>query len=329
MNDFSSLLTDGIKEIKATNNLTALEEIRLKYISKNGLISSLMNKIKDIIPADRREFGALINNLKNNFTLEFKQHKDQLELALIQQKLLNEKIDISLHANTISCGSLHPITYAAHELSQIFLSMGFAIAEGPEIENDYYNFQALNIPPHHPARAMQDTFYTTGGNLLRTHTSPVQIRYAEKNSPPIKVISLGRVYRVDMDATHAPMFHQMEGLWIDRNINFANLKYIMSEFLRLYFADPKLEIRFRASFFPFTQASAEIDIKTKDGKWLETIGCGMVHPNVLKAMNISSTEYSGFAFGAGIDRFAMLKYGINDLRMMFGHELDFLQQFTG
>ncbi|MCC2645068.1 MAG: phenylalanine--tRNA ligase subunit alpha, partial [Burkholderiales bacterium] len=274
-------------------------------------------------------FGAQVNALKAEFEAALDKQKQSINQNEMEQSLLNETIDVTLSGRGQDIGSFHPITLSLQRMIQIFNTLGFSVQDGPEIETDYYNFQALNFPDNHPARAMQDTFFTEKQSLLRTHTSPIQVRFAQSNQPPIKIIAPGRVYRVDMDRTHSPMFHQLEGLWIDKNISFANLKGVLIQFLRTFFAKNDLQVRFRASFFPFTEPSAEIDIMDDKGRWLEVAGCGMVHPNVLSSMNIDSEEYAGFAFGLGIDRFTMLRYNINDLRLIFDNELDFLEQFRG
>ncbi|MGL4996908.1 MAG: phenylalanine--tRNA ligase subunit alpha, partial [Deefgea sp.] len=243
--------------------------------------------------------------------------------------LAAEALDISLPGRGHAKGGLHPVTLVQQRIEALFGSMGFAVADGPEIENDFHNFEALNIPKNHPARAMQDTFYVESEGeplVLRTHTSPIQVRYMLDNEPPIKIIAPGRVYRVDSDATHSPMFHQMEGLWVEEGVSFADLKSVIVDFLRRFFERDDLEVRFRPSFFPFTEPSAEIDVKWSKG-WMEVGGCGMVHPNVLKSVNIDSEKYTGFAFGIGLDRFAMLYYGVNDLRLFFEHDVNFLAQF--
>ncbi|MDD3266479.1 MAG: phenylalanine--tRNA ligase subunit alpha [Burkholderiales bacterium] len=330
MDQLNQVLGLAISEIADINSLHDLEQLKARYVGKQGAITAFMQKLKDIAPEERKAFGAEVNKIKTSFEEVLNNKKDELVAKELAAKLANETIDVSLDGRGIERGSLHPVSLTLDRLVKLFAQLGFAVADGPEIETDYYNFKALNIPDNHPARAMQDTFYTESGNVLRTHTSPIQIRYAEKRTPPIKIIAPGRVFRVDMDATHSPMFHQMELLWIDKGISFANLKAVIIEFMRKFFEDDSLQVRFRASFFPFTEPSAEIDIYfAKTGKWLEVGGCGMVHPNVLNYMNISSEEYSGFAFGFGIDRLAMLKYEITDLRLMFENDLDFLRQFKG
>jgi phenylalanyl-tRNA synthetase alpha chain len=325
----STILSESLESLKTLPTMHDLDQCRAKYIGKSGLITALMQELKNLPIDEKKEFGAKVNQIKAQFEQAWFNQKELILAKELENKLNNESIDVTLSGRNAALGSLHPISITLSKMLNIFSGLGFDIADGPEIETDYYNFKALNIPDHHPARAMQDTFYTETSNVLRTHTSPIQIRYAQKHKPPIKVIAPGRVYRVDMDATHSPMFHQLEGLWIDKGINFANLKGVIIHFLRLFFANDDLQVRFRASFFPFTEPSAEVDILSKNGKWLEILGCGMVHPNVLRNMGIDSEEYSGFAFGMGIDRFAMLKYNINDLRLMFENDLDFLRQFQG
>ncbi len=327
MDKVTSVLEAGLKELANINKQYDLDQLKSKYLGKSGLISAFMQELKTLPPEERKQFGAIVNNAKVQFEdaiLKQKQHIIEQELAY---KLATETIDVTLTGRGHTLGTLHPISLSLNRMIAIFNQLGFSVASGPEIETDYYNFKALNIPDNHPARAMQDTFYTKQNNVLRTHTSPIQVRYAQNHPLPIKVIAPGRVYRVDMDATHSPMFHQMEGLWVEEGISFAHLKGVIIEFLRKFFEDDSLQVRFRASFFPFTEPSAEIDIMAKSGKWLEVAGCGMVHPEVLRHMKIDPDKYSGFAFGIGIDRFTMLKYEINDLRLMFENDLDFLQQF--
>lgn len=330
MEQLNQVLQAALVELQAVKSLHELDQLKARYVGKQGAITAFMQKLKDIAPEERKAFGAQVNQIKNEFETALNTTKEALVRRELDEKLATETIDITLSGRGVDRGSLHPVTLTLNRLVKLFAQLGFAVADGPEIESDYYNFKALNIPDNHPARAMQDTFYTEAGNVLRTHTSPIQVRFAENRNPPIKIVAPGRVFRVDMDATHSPMFHQMELLWIDKGISFANLKAVIIEFMRKFFEDDSLQVRFRASFFPFTEPSAEIDIFfAKTGKWLEVGGCGMVHPNVLNYMNISADEYSGFAFGFGIDRLAMLKYGITDLRLMFENDLDFLSQFKG
>lgn len=325
----NSVLTTALQEVTAINTVHDLEQFKSRYIGKQGAITLFMQKLKDMNPEERKAFGAEVNQVKTRFESALNSQRELIQNNELNAKLATEAIDVTLPGRGIPLGSLHPVTLTLNYLTAIFASLGFQVADGPEIEQDYYNFKALNIPDNHPARAMQDTFYTEAGNVLRTHTSPIQVRYAETRTPPIKIIAPGRVYRVDMDATHSPMFHQLELLWIETGISFANLKAVVIEFMRRFFEDDDLQVRFRASFFPFTEPSAEVDIFfAKTGKWLEVGGCGMVHPNVLTYMKIDPDEYTGFAFGFGIDRLAMLKYGVTDLRLMFENDLDFLTQFN-
>ncbi|MEO3957929.1 phenylalanine--tRNA ligase subunit alpha, partial [Chromobacterium piscinae] len=254
--------------------------------------------------------------------------RDQLNAAKLEAQLAAEALDVTLPGRGSASGGLHPVALTLERIAGLFRTMGFEVADGPEIESDFYNFQALNIPEDHPARAMQDTFYVENGDVLRTHTSPIQARFMESHQPPIKIVAPGRVYRVDSDATHSPMFHQMEGLWVDEGVSFADLKAVVTDFLRRFFERDDLQVRFRPSFFPFTETSAEIDVLDEQGKWLEVGGCGMVHPKVLSIANIDPEKYTGFAFGIGLDRFAMLRYGVNDLRLFFENDLNFLKQFN-
>lgn len=329
MDNLSLVLQQAQNELTQITKQHDLDQIKAKYIGKTGLITAFMQELKNLPIDKKKDFGAKVNQVKTEFESALLKQKELIIKRELEYKLATETIDVTLSGRGNARGTLHPITLSQERMIEIFKQLGFGVATGPEIENDYYNFKALNIPDNHPARAMQDTFYTTTNKVLRTHTSPIQVRYAETHTPPIKIIAPGRVYRVDMDATHSPMFHQLEGLWIDQGISFANLKGVIIKFLRLFFNDENLQVRFRASFFPFTEPSAEIDIMNEQGKWLEVAGCGMVHPNVLRYMQIDPEQYSGFAFGIGIDRFTMLRYNINDLRLMFDNDIDFLQQFQG
>ena len=315
-----------LNKLNDTHKIHDLDQLKSKIL---GSIAAQMKGMKDLPIEQKKEFGARINQEKSQAEARIAKRREYILAQELNFKLSSETVDVSLDGRGNRVGSKHPITLSLERMIEIFKQLGFSIADGPEIETDYYNFKALNIPDNHPARAMQDTFYTTTNHVLRTHTSPMQVRFAEGRTPPIKVIAPGRVYRVDMDATHSPMFHQLEGLWIEKGISFANLKGVIIQFLRHFFAKDDLQVKFRASFFPFTEPSAEIDIMGENGKWLEVAGCGMVHPNVLRHMKIDPEQYSGFAFGIGIDRFTMLRYGIKDLRLMFENDLDFLQQFQG
>jgi len=303
-----------------------LEQIRVTYLGKKGIISLLQQDLSKLNQEERPIVGSKINEMRGSIVTALSTRKQQLEDIKLNAKLQDEKIDITVSANNYKNGRLHPITLAQQRMEQIFTNIGFQIEQGPEIEDDYHNFTALNMPENHPARTMHDTFYFSPHLVLRTHTSPVQVRTMEQNKPPIRIICPGRVYRCDYDITHSPMFHQLEGLLIDEDINFANLKGMIEGFLHTFFED-ELEIRFRPSFFPFTEPSAEVDMRHKNGNWLEVMGCGMVHPNVLEMSGIDSERYTGFAFGMGIERLAMLLYGVNDLRLFFDNDVSFLRQF--
>jgi phenylalanyl-tRNA synthetase alpha chain len=276
---------------------------------------------------ERPAAGARINQVKQTIEAALQARRDTLVLARLHAKLASEALDVTLPGRGMGSGGLHPVTRTLQRIEQLFHSLGFAVSSGPEIEHDFYNFTALNIPENHPARAMHDTFYIDPEHVLRTHTSPVQVRYMENHQPPLKIISPGRVYRVDSDATHSPMFHQVEGLWVDEHVSFANLKGVVQDFLQRFFEQDDLQVRFRPSFFPFTEPSAEMDMSWRGG-WLEIGGCGMVHPNVLQHVNIDSEKYLGFAFGLGVERLAMLRYGVNDLRQFYESDLRFLKQFN-
>ncbi|WP_037587171.1 phenylalanine--tRNA ligase subunit alpha [Stenoxybacter acetivorans] len=317
----------GIAAIEETQDLTALELVKARYLGKTGELNALLKSLGQMSPEERKTAGAHINESKNRFQSAFNEKRDALNKAKLQAQLAAEALDVTLPGRGQASGGLHPVTLTLQRIVELFHSMGFEVADGPEIENDFHNFEALNIPPNHPARAMQDTFYIENGDVLRTHTSNIQIRYMlDKKQPPIRIIAPGRVYRVDSDATHSPMFHQAEGLWVEKGVTFADLKAVFTDFIRRFFERDDLQVRFRPSFFPFTEPSAEIDIMGERG-WLEVGGCGMVHPNVLRNVNIDPEEYTGFAFGIGLDRFAMLRYGINDLRLFFENDLGFLHQF--
>ena len=327
MNTIQTLLAEGLVALAAVQDLNELELVKARYLGKSGEITALLKQLGQMSPEEKKTAGAAINAGKQQFEAAHNQRRDELNAARLAQQLAAEALDVTLPGRGAGLGGLHPVTLTLERIATLFRSMGFEIADGPEIETDFYNFQALNIPENHPARAMADTFYVEGGDVLRTHTSPIQARFMLNNAPPIKIIAPGRVYRVDSDATHSPMFHQMEGLWVDEGVSFADLKATMTDFLRRFFESDDLQVRFRPSFFPFTEPSAEIDVLGKNG-WLEGGGCGMVHPNVLKNVNIDAEKYTGFAFGIGLDRFAMLRYGVTDLRLFFENDLNFLKQFN-
>lgn len=319
---------NGVAEIAAAADHNALELVKARYLGKTGELNVLLKQLGQMSPEERKSAGAHINECKTRFQEVYNAKRQALDEAKLQARLAAEALDVSLPARERDHGGLHPVTLTLQRVVELFHGMGFDVADGPEIEDDFHNFQALNIPQNHPARAMQDTFYVENGDVLRTHTSPIQIRYMlDKKNPPIRIIAPGRVYRVDSDATHSPMFHQAEGLWVEEGVSFADLKAVFTEFIRRFFERDDLQVRFRPSFFPFTEPSAEIDIMADNGKWLEVGGCGMVHPNVLQNVNIDPEKYTGFAFGIGLDRFAMLRYGVNDLRLFFENDLSFLGQF--
>ncbi|MCG9032420.1 phenylalanine--tRNA ligase subunit alpha [Laribacter hongkongensis] len=327
MSHVDTLLAEGLAAIAAVQDLNELEQVKARYLGKTGQITELLKQLGKLPPEEKKAAGATINVAKQQFEAAHNARRDALNAARLEAQLAAEALDVTLPGRGAGVGGLHPVTLTLERIASLFRSMGFEVADGPEIEDDFHNFQALNIPADHPARAMQDTFYVEGGNVLRTHTSPIQVRHMLANQPPIKIIAPGRVYRVDSDATHSPMFHQMEGLWVDDGVSFADLKATLTDFLRRFFERDDLQVRFRPSFFPFTEPSAEIDVLGKNG-WLEVGGCGMVHPNVLRNVNIDSELYTGFAFGIGLDRFAMLRYGVTDLRLFFENDLSFLKQFN-
>ena len=326
MDELNQLIDQAKKDFASCSKLAELDHIKSKFLGKSGPITEAMKSLSSLSPEEKPKKGAEINQVKKQIETLLETRKEEISNLELNEKLEKEKIDVTLPSRPKMKGSLHPVMNTIDEISTIFHGIGFDVADGPEIEDDFHNFTALNIPESHPARAMHDTFYVNKEYVLRTHTSPVQIRYMENNTPPIQIISPGRVYRVDSDATHSPMFHQVEGLVINEDVNFANLKGVVQSFLQSFFEDENLTIRFRPSYFPFTEPSAEIDMSWNDG-WLEIGGCGMVHPNVLKHVNIDSEMYQGFAFGLGVERLTMLKYGINDLRHFFNHDLRFLEQF--
>ena len=329
MENVNRIVAEGIAAIEAAQDFNALEQIKARYLGKTGELTGLLKTLGQMSPEERKTIGAHINECKNQFQTAFNGKRDALNEAKLQAQLAAEALDITLPGRAQEHGGLHPVTLTLQRVVELFHGMGFEVADGPEIEDDFHNFQALNIPANHPARAMQDTFYVENGDVLRTHTSPIQIRYMlDKKEPPIRIIAPGRVYRVDSDATHSPMFHQAEGLWVEEGVTFADLKAVFTDFIRRFFERDNLQVRFRPSFFPFTEPSAEIDIMGENGKWLEVGGCGMVHPNVLKNVNIDPEKYTGFAFGIGLDRFAMLRYNVNDLRLFFDNDLNFLKQFA-
>ena len=327
MANLEHFIAESQADFLACEDMPALENAKAKYLGKTGLLTDALKGLGKLSAEERPAAGAAINVVKQAIEAALNARREAILNAAQAEQLANESIDVTLPARGQSQGGLHPVTLTLQRIEALFHSIGFDVATGPEIETDFYNFTALNIPENHPARAMHDTFYVDESNVLRTHTSPVQIHYMENKEPPLKIIAPGRVYRVDSDATHSPMFHQVEGLWVDENISFANLKGVVQDFLQKFFERDDLTVRFRPSFFPFTEPSAEMDMSWNGG-WLEIGGCGMVHPEVFKHVNIDSEKYRGFAFGLGVERLAMLRYGVNDLRHFFNNDLRFLQQFN-
>jgi phenylalanyl-tRNA synthetase alpha chain len=327
MEQLQQILDQALQQFAATSDEAALEQIKALYLGKDGSLTGLLKGLGKLSAEERPAAGARINQVKQAIEAALQERRAALQQLKLEHKLAAESLDVTLPGRGLGAGGLHPVTRTLQRIEQLFHSLGFATSTGPEIEHDFYNFTALNIPENHPARAMHDTFYIDPQHVLRTHTSPVQVRYMESNQPPLKIISPGRVYRVDSDATHSPMFHQVEGLWVDEEVSFANLKGVVQDFLQRFFERDDLRVRFRPSFFPFTEPSAEMDMSWNGG-WLEIGGCGMVHPNVLKNVNIDSEKYLGFAFGLGVERLAMLRYGVNDLRQFYESDLRFLKQFN-
>jgi phenylalanyl-tRNA synthetase alpha chain len=327
MEDLESITAAALEEFAACADPAALENSKARYLGKTGQLSELLKLLGKLSAADRPAAGARINEAKAKLEAALNRRRAELADLRLTRQLSAQALDVTLPGRGIGVGGLHPITRTLQRIEKLFHSIGFTVALGPEIEDDFHNFTALNTPEDHPARSMHDTFYVEGGMVLRTHTSPIQVRYMETHAPPIKIIAPGRVYRVDSDATHSPMFHQVEGMWIDEDVTFADLKAVFTEFLRRFFERDDLKVRFRPSFFPFTEPSAEIDMSFGDG-WLEISGAGQVHPNVLSAVGIDPERYQGFAFGMGADRLAMLRYGVDDLRLFFENDLRFLRQFA-
>jgi phenylalanyl-tRNA synthetase alpha chain len=334
----TELIKTALAEIEASGSAAALEDVRVRLLGKKGAITEQLKALGAIAAEQRKAAGAAINEAKDRVSAAIDARRASLEAGAIAARLAAETIDVTLPGRGEARGGLHPVTKVRHRIEALFRRAGFDVATGPEIEDDFHNFEALNIPADHPARAMHDTFYFPDGKLLRTHTSPVQVRAMLKRKPPIAVIAPGRVYRCDYDLTHTPMFHQVEGLLVDEGVSFANLKSVLHEFMQAFF-ERDLNMRLRPSYFPFTEPSAEVDISCvfcggagcrvcKHTGWLEVAGCGMVHPNVFASCNIDSEKYTGYAFGFGIDRLAMLRYGVNDLRAFFENDLRFLAQFS-
>lgn len=327
MKKISEILKISLQEVDKAPDLNSLDEVRVRYVGKKGKFTTSLKLLGDLPVEKRPVVGEEVNKAKSVFMKTVSLRKTELEANALEENLKKNSIDVTLDGYASSRGGRHPISLTRLRIEEIFQNAGFEVKSGPEIEDDYHNFSALNIPDNHPARAMHDTFYLDNGKLLRTHTSPVQIRSLLAQGAPIRIIAPGRVYRCDSDQTHTPMFHQVEGLVIDKNVSFANLKAVLHEFVACFF-NKDVELRFRPSYFPFTEPSAEVDIHWGKGKWLEILGCGMVHPNVLINAGVDPELYSGYAFGMGIERLAMLRYQVDDLRVFFENDLSFLRQFN-
>jgi phenylalanyl-tRNA synthetase alpha chain len=339
VSSLDELEQQALQEVAAADNAAALDDVRVRFLGKKGLLTQQLKQLGQLPAAERPAAGQAINRIKQQVQQVVEARGSELQAAALDAQLASEKIDVTLSGRGQQHGGLHPVTITMRRIEELFRPLGFTVAEGPEIEDDQHNFEALNIPAHHPARAMHDTFYFDAHTLLRTHTSPVQVRVMEERKPPLRIIAPGRVYRCDSDLTHTPMFHQVEGLLVDEHVSFANLKGLLDEFLQAFFERDDLAVRFRPSYFPFTEPSAEVDIQcvmcAGDGcrvcgqsGWLEVLGCGMVHPKVFEQVGIDNDRYTGFAFGMGVERLAMLRYGVNDLRLFFENDLNFLTQFN-
>ena len=335
----NKILEHAKADIAKAGSLKELDELRVSFLGKKSELTALLKGLGKLSKEERPKMGEAINQAKANVQMSLSDRKNQLETIELEKRILEERVDVSLPGRNVEMGGLHPITLTLNKIQSLFAKNGFEVELGPEIEDDFHNFSALNIPQHHPARAMHDTFYFDEHTVLRTHTSPVQIRTMQKQKPPLRIIAPGRVYRCDSDVTHTPMFHQVEGLVVDNDANFAQLKGLLIDFLRAYFEKEDLKVRFRPSYFPFTEPSAEADIECvicegegcrvcKKTGWLEVLGCGVVHPNVLSAVDVDPEEYNGFAFGMGVERLAMLRYGVDDLRLFFENDIRFLKQFN-
>ena len=332
------LLKQAMEQVAAAADLAALDQLRVQYLGKKGVLTDVLKRLKDLSPEERPKAGQAVNQAKQQVHQAIEARRQALEAAALEARLARERIDVTLPGRGQPTGGLHPVTLTLERIEELFARIGYEVAEGPEIEDNYHNFEALNIPENHPARAMHDTFYIDAETLLRTHTSPVQVHVMQSRKPPLRVIAPGRVYRCDSDVTHTPMFHQVEGFMVDENVSFTDLKGMLSDFLRAFF-DKELNVRFRPSYFPFTEPSAEVDIECvicsgtgcrvcSQTGWLEIMGCGMIHPQVFKHVGIDNEQFTGFAFGLGVERMAMLRYGVNDLRLFFENDLRFLRQFN-
>ncbi len=337
--ELKRLVAAAEDEIAQSKELAALERVRVAVLGKKGSLTAILKSLGGMDPAERKETGAAVNRAKQQLQQQIEQRRSEIEAIELERRLAAEQVDVTLPGRHHHAGSIHPVSHTLERIESLFRRVGFEVAEGPEVEDDYHNFEALNIPAHHPARAMHDTFYFDDGRVLRTHTSPVQVRVMESRQPPLRIIAPGRVYRCDSDLTHTPMFHQVEGLVVDETISFSDLKGLLHDFLRAFFEQESLQLRFRPSYFPFTEPSAEVDIECvicggegcrvcSHTGWLEVLGCGMVHPEVFRHCGVDSERYTGLAFGLGVERLAMLRYGIPDLRLFFENDLRFLRNFA-
>jgi len=339
VSSLEELEKQALEAIAAAADPAGLDGVRVSYLGKKGLLTQQLKQLGALPEAERPAAGQAINRIKERVQQALEARRDTLQSSQLDARLASERVDVTLPGRGQPRGGLHPVTITMRRIEELFRPLGFSVAEGPEIEDDHHNFEALNIPAHHPARAMHDTFYFDAHTLLRTHTSPVQVRVMEQRQPPLRIIAPGRVYRCDSDLTHTPMFHQVEGLLVDEQVSFANLRGLLDEFLRAFFERSDLPVRFRPSYFPFTEPSAEVDIQCVicagegcrvcgQSGWLEVLGCGMVHPKVFEQVGIDNERYTGFAFGMGVERLAMLRYGVNDLRLFFENDMNFLKQFN-
>ncbi len=338
MQELETLVLEAEKSLASVESLVELEQLRVHYLGKKGVLTGVLKGLKALPHEERPKAGQQVNVAKQQLQKAIEARTALLETAALNARLLKETVDVTLPGRGLMPGGVHPVTRTMDRIESFFATLGFSVAEGPEIEDDYHNFEALNIPANHPARAMHDTFYFDPHTLLRTHTSPVQVRAMKNNRPPLRVIAPGRVYRCDSDVTHTPMFHQVEGFMVDEDVSFADLRGVLSDFLQTFF-EKELAVRFRPSYFPFTEPSAEVDIQCVicGGKgcrvcshtgWLEVMGCGMIHPAVFDNIGFDNEQYTGFAFGMGVERMTMLRYGVNDLRLFFENDLRFLGQFN-
>jgi len=339
VSSLDELEQQALQAVAEAGDAAILDDVRVRYLGKKGLLTQQLKQLGALPAEQRPAAGQEINRVKQQVQHAIEIRGEVLQASLLNEQLASETVDVTLPGRGHTQGGLHPVTHTLRRIEQLFRPLGFTVEEGPEIEDDHHNFGALNIPDHHPARAMHDTFYFDAHTLLRTHTSPVQVRVMEQRQPPLRIIAPGRVYRCDSDLTHTPMFHQVEGLLVDEHVSFANLKGLIDEFLRAFFEREDLAVRFRPSYFPFTEPSAEVDIQCVmcagegcrvcgQSGWLEVLGCGMVHPKVFEQVGIDNERYTGFAFGMGVERLAMLRYGVNDLRLFFENDMNFLAQFN-